>query len=177
MPGEWVVDDDSIPDDAHIHRRLIDPGDLVIDQISGQLTVSPAAYRYSNDGMSVYVSTAMAVNEISDVELISWDGHALARVTVATVRRADEGEAFASKAPPKGTVVAGEDHEQAGGVTLSEAQDGPEDPRVRRSHGLVRLRERPPARQAWNAFRNKLLQASQVKRERQGAWVDCAADR
>lgn len=177
MLDEWVVDDDSIPDDAHIHRRLIDPGDLVIDQISGQFTVSPAAYRYLNDGMSVYVSTAMATNEISDVELIAWNGQALARVAVATVRRADRGEVFASKAPPTGTVVAGEDHEQAGGVTLSEAQDGPEDARVRRSHGLVRLGERPPARVAWNAFRNKLLQASEVKRESQGIWVDCAADR
>ncbi|MGN6218607.1 MAG: hypothetical protein ACTHNQ_03815 [Microbacterium sp.] len=172
MTDEWVVDDDSIPDGDYVHRRLTEPGDLIIDQISGELTLGITAYRYANDGMSVYITQAMTAQGLTDVDLVTWEGQALARVTVATVRRADEGAEYVSRAQPGGTVAQGEERETPGGVIYSEGDH--HDERLRRSHGLVRVHERPPAKRLWNAFRNKLLQNTEVKRARNAAWQDPA---
>lgn len=172
MTDDWIVDDENIPDGAFAHRRLTQPGDTVIDMESGALTIGASAYAYKSDGMSVYVSTAMEVEGVSDGDLIDWERERLARVTAKTVRRENQGQEFQSKHPPIGTVLAGQKLEPRGGITLKAAADYPDDERVRRSHGLIRVAEAPPARTIWNAFRNKLIQGSEMKGAKDAPWVD-----
>lgn len=175
MTDEWQVDDPAIPDTAHLHRRLTEPGSIVIDSVSGSPTLGINAYQYKDfDGMSVYISVLMTAHEVTDVELVDWTAQRLARVSAATARREEAGEPFQSKRSQVGTVAQGEERETRGGVIASEATDGPDDVRIRRSHGLVRLAERPPARVLWNAFRNKLIQTSEVKLSPEAEWAAIA---
>jgi hypothetical protein len=173
MSTVWAIDDESIPNTAFAHRRLA-KGDTVVDLATGSITLSASAYTYREDGMSVYVSTAMEDQGVEDVELIDWSKHKLARVTVEVVRRQDAGEPY-SKNPRAGTVAAGEEVETAGGVILDEASE-PDDERIRKSHGLIRIEDRPPARTLWTAFRHKLIQGSQVKPSESSSWEDAAGD-
>lgn len=175
MASEWRVDDPAIPDMALVHRRLTGNGSLVRDAITGAFVLGVNAYRYNDsDGMSVYVSTLMSVQGITDLDLIDWTSEQLARVSVAIVRRSEAGKTFSSKVPPVGTVPPGQSRETRGGVVAEEATEHPPDIRVRRSHGLVRMEARPPAKVLWNAFRNKLLQNSEVKTGRSEVWRPAA---
>ncbi len=166
---DWIVDDPAIPDAAYVHRRLNDSQALVFDDLLGRWVPTIAAYTYRGDGMSVYVSTAMLEHALTDDELLPMCTYGLARVTVEVVRRTDTGTAY-NKADMTSTVADGEAHETAGGVIMAPAETGIDDERVRHSHGLVRIRERPVARKLWSAFRHKLLQGTEYRRSAADAW-------
>lgn len=167
--ADWIIDDPGIPEDAFAHRRLTDSQQVVFDDLLGRSVLNISAYTYRDDGMSVYVSTAMAELELSDDELMPHCEHGLARVPVSVVRRRMPGKSY-SKGDVTSTVAADETLETAGGVIMSDATDGPEDTRIRKSHGLVRIHERPVARRLWNAFRHKLLMGSEYRASVNDGW-------
>lgn len=169
--ADWVVDDASIPDEAKSLRKLTEPGQVIFDDLSGALVAGVSAYAYRDaDGMSVYVSTAMEEQELSVADLMRHCERGIVRVSVATIRRDNEGTPY-KKHDISTTVAAGERKETPGGVIMREATTGPEDLRIRRSHGLVRIRERPTARTLWNAFRHKLIQGSEYCAPGTETWV------
>lgn len=171
---KWIVDDAAIPDEAYVHRRLTSQSHVVIDSRSGRYAIGTSAYSYREDGMSVYVSSAMDSEGLSDTDLLGHCSNGLARVQVLTIRREDLGASYAKDHVPFGTVADGEERETRGGVILRQAIDGPEDERIRKSHGLVRIPEPPVARKLWNAFRNKLIQGSEIKHSDEAGWVSAS---
>lgn len=173
VEGEWVIDDPRIPDEAYVHRLVTDSQQLVYNDLLCRNVLNISAYSYRGDGMSVYVSTAMQALELSDDELMPYCAYGLARVAVGVVRRTDPGVSF-SKHDVSMTVASGEQLETPGGVTLSPALGGPEDQRIRDSHGLVRIREKPVARPLWSAFRHKLLQGTELRLTTGSAWLGIA---
>jgi len=167
---EWVVDDEDVPDEATLFRRVPDQPDFLdVDLNGGPPRLGLGVFSYKDeDGMSVYVSSRMKDEDISDEELIDWKRVYLCRFPVATVRRADAATPY-----PDGTAPVGSDTETAGGVVLDVASF-PDDERVQRSHGLVRIPIPPKAagwRPMWNAFRIKLMQATHVKVAKSADWI------
>lgn len=162
---EWVYDDPAIPDEAFVHRRLSDDQQLVFDDELERFVLSVAAYRYVDaDGMSVYVSSEMTKNEIIDDDLFEYCTHGLARIRVSVVR-----------GPESGAVVSAVSAQTRGGVILREATSFPDDIRVRKSHGLVRIHVRPRGKPYWNDFRNKLIQGSEYRSSTETGWVSAGA--
>ncbi|MFC9441907.1 MULTISPECIES: hypothetical protein [Brevibacterium] len=175
MNAEWIIDDPSIPDDAFAYRRIKIDSDILLDSATGEPTLNITAYRYRDDGMSVYVSSAMSEFGVTDTDLIDWNiGLGLARFSAWTVRKQERGEQFTSTQVTTGTVPPGEDVEIRGGIILSEATDSITSEEVRKSHGLIRVSETPPARAVWNVFRNKLIQGSAAKVAFFGPWRDAS---
>lgn len=181
MAPTWRHDDASIPDTTLLFRRVSrHPDALITDAISGRKSLGLAVFNYADsDGMSVYLSTMMKSELVGCRELIDWTSdQGLACVSLATVRRSRVGKEFTRKearidALSAGTVAPGAARETPGGVIASEAEDFPDDVRVRRSHGLVRITDIPgtaEAKRLWGPFRIKLIQASWLTLERSGPW-------
>lgn len=169
----WQVDDHSIPDSAYVYRRIKLEVDTVRDLADGSRILNLSAYRYTDDGMSVFISWMMNHLGVTLEQITDWStnkGNGLARVTLAVIRREDEGEEYVSRTPPIGTVLPGSEREQRGGVVFTPANDSSLSIRVRMSHGLVRIDQPPKATQEWNAFRNKLVQNTQLLTELSGTW-------
>lgn len=156
---EWVVDDLGIPDEAWVHRRLPqNSGATTKDLASGAECLGYGAFSYKDeDGMSAYLSHLMDREGIGPDDLVDWSRDKLARVTMLVVRRSEPGPPYTGKGRPVGRVAQGRDKETPGGAIEREALLYPADERVRRSHGLVRIEERPPGKELWNAFRVKLM--------------------
>lgn len=162
---EWVYDDPAIPDEAFVHRRLNDDQQLVFDDELERFVLSVAAYRYVDaDGMSVYVSSEMTKNEVSEDDLFEYCTHGLARIRVSVVRLHDDG-----------AVISAVSGQTRGGVILREATGFPDDVRIRKSHGLVRIHVRPKGKPYWNDFRNRLIQGSEYRASTEAEWVAAGA--
>jgi hypothetical protein len=169
----WVVDDGSVPDEAHIFRRLPDkpPFIVVPDALGGPKELGIAVYSYDDDdGMSVYSSTALDRESITHVELIDWTTKNLCVVPMTVVRRSLP----RAEARP-GTVSPDDTHEVPGGVVAAEVTH-PTDPRIGRAHALMRIAVVPKAakkvlKPAWNAFRLKLLDDTCFKTEAHAQWI------
>lgn len=178
MKAEWTYDDPSIPDDALLYRRVTkQPDNLVRDVSDGRRKVGIALFSYRADGLSIYASCLMDREGISDVELIDWTQEKLACVSTDVVRRSEPGDPYVGTRPPTGTVPAGEAHETGGGVVAC-VSSHPGDPRVQRSHGLVRIHLKPDsidAKRHWNAFRVKLVMAALLKDSSSAGWTQSIA--
>jgi len=162
---EWVYDDPAVPSDAYVHRRLNDKQHLVFDDEMGRFVISIAAYRYVDaDGLSVYVSSEMEKNRIVDDTLFEYCSYGLARIQVSIIRSPEPGA-------PTDPVAA----QISGGVILREAESFPEDERVRKSHGLVRIHVRPHGKPFWPLFRHKLIQGSEYRASVHDSWIAAGA--
>lgn len=166
----WIVDSADILDSDFVYRHFNTETDLLKDLLSGRDVLQSKALRYTNDGMSIYVASVMADLGLQDTELIDWESRGLIKIGVDVVRRNTSGSLFEGKDPPIGTVPRGADSETAGGVVLDEFSDPKQDPRICKSHGLVRISTRPPAKSEWPAFRNKLMLAAEIKHEEESTW-------
>lgn len=165
----WTVDDSAIPDSDHVYRRFNIKTDTLPDLLTGKKTLQCKAFRYDHDGMSVSVASAMATQKIEPEELVDWSERGIVKIPVEVVRRQFPGLPFETKDPPAGTVASGKILESPGGVLMNEVKtEG--DPRIGKSHGLVRIDSRPPASTEWKAFRNKLMLAAEIKFESGAIW-------
>lgn len=168
--NQWIIDSTDILDSDHVYRHFSKKDDVIIDLASGHYVLQSRALRYKHDGMSIYVASVMASLALQETELIDWKSRGLIKIGVDIIRRKASGVPFEKKDPPTGTVPKGANSESVGGVILKEASDPNQDPRLRKSHGLVRISSPPPAGNEWQAFRNKLMLAAEIKHKEEDGW-------
>ncbi len=130
---QWVADDPSVPPDDILYRRVPrKPDFIMVDLLTGERRLQESAFRYKDDGMSVYRRARLSSRDQSCSDL-PWDrrSYLIAAFPVSSVREAGGG------------VV---DKEDPGDATTGHA------------HALVRTPSPPPDKAAWRQVRRSLMQ-------------------
>ncbi|HVC76427.1 MAG TPA: hypothetical protein VND96_07915 [Candidatus Micrarchaeaceae archaeon] len=83
-----VPDDDSIGADDHVYRRVKDGGNInVVRDKDGNRKASSAAFEDDEDGISVFLESALTMAELEPAAVITgFDGYLLARIQVGLIR-------------------------------------------------------------------------------------------
>jgi hypothetical protein len=82
-------DDSSVVDDEVLYRRIARYGDtsmMVVDEGTGDVRVSKAAFKLDSDGCSVYLHSVLAQNELAADSLVRDPQNVIISVTAGSVR-------------------------------------------------------------------------------------------